>query len=118
MQITNEAAWSHGHDYLSDQLDRNERQTRLVIALTAAMMLVEISAGMMFGSIALLADGWHMASHASALGITAFAYWFARRHRQEGPGVSRRWTLGGQLPLDAGKQPHPRSGVPVLTGNR
>ena len=89
MQITNEAAWSHGHDYLSDQLDRNERQTRLVIALTAAMMLVEISAGMMFGSIALLADGWHMASHASALGITAFAYWFARRHRQ-----SARYSFG------------------------
>ena len=89
MQSTNEATWSHGHDYLSDQLDRNERQTRLVIALTAAMMLVEISAGMMFGSIALLADGWHMASHASALGITAFAYWFARRHRQ-----SARYSFG------------------------
>ncbi|MAJ61393.1 MAG: cation transporter [bacterium TMED88] len=89
MQSTNDATWSHGHDYLSDQLDRNERQTRLVIALTAVMMVVEISAGMMFGSIALLADGWHMASHASALGITAFAYWFARRHRQ-----SARYSFG------------------------
>ena len=89
VQSTNDATWSHGHDYLSDRLDRNERQTRLVIVLTAVMMVIEISAGLLFGSIALLADGWHMASHASALGIAAFAYWFARRHRQ-----SARFSFG------------------------
>jgi len=53
-----------------------------VIALTAATMAVEILAGSWFGSLALLADGWHMGSHASALGITAFAYAYARRHAQ------------------------------------
>ncbi len=51
-----------------------------MIALTATMMVAEIIAGSAFGSMALLADGWHMASHASALSITAFAYWYARRH--------------------------------------
>ena len=54
-------AWRHGHDYLSDKHERNERQTRLVIALTAVMMVAEIAAGMVFNSMALLADGWHMA---------------------------------------------------------
>ncbi len=53
-----------------------------MIALTAATMAVEILAGSWFGSLALLADGWHMGSHASALGITAFAYAYARRHAQ------------------------------------
>jgi cation diffusion facilitator family transporter len=51
-----------------------------VIALTLVMMVVEIAAGMAFGSMALLADGWHMGTHAVALGITALAYYFARRH--------------------------------------
>ena len=89
MHSQNASTWKHDHDYLSDRIDRNEHQTRLVIALTAAMMVVEISAGMLFGSMALLADGWHMASHASALSITAFAYWFARRHRR-----SVRYSFG------------------------
>jgi cation diffusion facilitator family transporter len=51
-----------------------------VIALTLTMMVIEIAAGMVFGSMALLADGWHMGTHAVALGITAVAYHFARRH--------------------------------------
>lgn len=60
-----------------------------MIALTAVMMVVEIAAGRHFNSMALLADGWHMASHASALSITAFAYWFAQRHRG-----SERYSFG------------------------
>ena len=92
MHGTNPEAWQHSHDYLADSHERNERQTRLVIGLTAVMMLAEITAGSVFNSMALLADGWHMASHASALSITAFGYWFARRHRSprgRSVGVSR-----------------------------
>ncbi len=59
---------------------RGERSTWWVIALTVIMMVAEISAGMIFGSMALLADGWHMGTHAAALGITVMAYWLARRH--------------------------------------
>lgn len=72
--------YCHGHDFLGASQDRHERRTRLVIALTAVMMVVEICAGLVFGSMALLADGWHMASHAAALSITALGYWLARRH--------------------------------------
>ncbi len=71
--------WQHSHDFVPTSHRRGERQTRLVIALTAVMMVIEIAAGTVFNSMALLADGWHMASHASALGITAFAYVYARR---------------------------------------
>jgi cation diffusion facilitator family transporter len=60
-----------------------------VIALTLATMIVEIFSGLVFGSMALLADGWHMASHASALGITALAYYLARKHRR-----NARFTFG------------------------
>jgi Co/Zn/Cd efflux system component len=56
------------------------RRTRQVMWLTAVMMVVEIVAGSLLGSMALLADGWHMSSHALALGIAAGAYWLARRH--------------------------------------
>ncbi len=59
---------------------RGERNTWWVIALTVIMMVAEIGAGMIFGSMALLADGWHMGTHAAALGITVMAYWLARRH--------------------------------------
>jgi cation diffusion facilitator family transporter len=72
---------SHDHDFLSEHIQRNERRTWLVIFLTLTTMMVEIVSGMLFGSMALLADGWHMASHASALGITALAYYLARKHR-------------------------------------
>ena len=61
---------------------RNERRTWFVVALTAVMMVAEITAGSFFGSMALLADGWHMATHVVALGIAALAYLFARRRVQ------------------------------------
>src|SRR3954451_15815544 len=72
--------WTHDHVFLGHRHSRNERRTWFVVALTAAMMVGEIAAGSLFGSMALLADGWHMATHAAALGIAGLAYLFARRH--------------------------------------
>ena len=69
----------HSHHYLGHRHERNEKRTRWVVALTAVTMVVEIAVGMMSGSMALLADGWHMATHTLALGISALAYWLARR---------------------------------------
>ena len=80
---------NHQHVFLSDAQMASERRTWLVIALTATMMVLEIAAGFIFGSMALLADGWHMASHASALGITAIAYYFARRYASD-----KRFSFG------------------------
>jgi len=70
----------HEHVFGQDRPRPGERRTRIVIALTAVTMLVEIGAGLKFGSMALLADGLHMGSHAAALGISAFAYAWVRRH--------------------------------------
>ena len=72
--------WQHDHTFGADQRRSAERRTWWVIGLTAAMMVAEIVAGTLTGSMALLADGWHMGTHAAALGITVFAYAFARRH--------------------------------------
>jgi cation diffusion facilitator family transporter len=72
--------WTHDHVFLGHRHARNERRTRFVVVLTAVMMVGEIAAGSLFGSMALLADGWHMATHAAALGIAAVAYLFARQH--------------------------------------
>lgn len=70
----------HEHDFLGASHDAHARRTRWVVALTAVMMVIEIVAGWWTGSMALLADGIHMATHAGALGVAAFAYWFAKRH--------------------------------------
>lgn len=70
----------HDHRFGQDLKKPGEARTRIVIVLTLTMMLVEIIAGIVYGSMALLADGIHMASHAVALGINAFAYVYARRH--------------------------------------
>ena len=59
--------WTHDHVFLGAQHEHNERRTWFVVGLTAAMMIGEITAGSLFGSMALLADGWHMATHAAAL---------------------------------------------------
>ena len=72
--------WQHDHAFLGDGHERNELRTRIVIGLTLAMMIAEVGAGIMFGSMALLADGLHMATHAGALALAAAAYAFARRH--------------------------------------
>tara|TARA_R110001592_G_scaffold363371_1_gene685813 strand:+ start:467744 stop:468682 length:939 start_codon:yes stop_codon:yes gene_type:complete len=72
--------WSHDHTFAQDQRKPGESRTLIVIGITAVMMVVELFAGVLFGSMALLADGLHMASHAVALSITAFAYIYARRN--------------------------------------
>lgn len=79
----------HAHDYLGAGHDDNARRTRWVVALTAVMMVGEIVAGSITGSMALLADGFHMATHAGALGVAAAAYAYARRHVG-----NRRYTFG------------------------
>lgn len=70
--------WQHEHFFLGEKHDRHERRTWFVVALTATMMVVEIVGGSIYGSMALVADGWHMSTHAAALGIAALAYRFAR----------------------------------------
>ncbi len=71
----------HSHDFLGADHARNERRSWMVIALCGAMMVAEIGGGALFGSMALMADGLHMSTHAGALLIAALAYGFARRHR-------------------------------------
>ncbi|QPF82185.1 CDF family Co(II)/Ni(II) efflux transporter DmeF [Bradyrhizobium genosp. L] len=71
--------WTHDHVFLGTEHAHNERRTWIVVALTAVMMTGEIVAGWLSGSMALLADGWHMATHAAALGIAGLAYLLARR---------------------------------------
>jgi cation diffusion facilitator family transporter len=90
--------WRHDHAFGQDRKRPGERKTQLVIAITATMMIVEIAAGVLFGSMALLADGLHMASHAVALGINAYAYVYARRHARDDRysfGTGKVNTLGG-----------------------
>ena len=81
--------WAHEHVFLGRGHDANERRTWVVVALTSAMMVGEIVAGSVFNSMALLADGWHMATHAGALGIAALAYRYARSHARD-----PRFTFG------------------------
>lgn len=73
----------HKHDFVLDEanLSRNERKTTIVLCLTAVTMVVEIAAGLLTGSMALLADGWHMASHTLALGIAVVVYKLAKSPR-------------------------------------
>src|SRR6516164_9122859 len=70
----------HSHVFLGEGHERNERRTWLVIALCSFMMIAEIAGGVLFGSIALVADGLHMSTHVSALLLAALAYRYARRH--------------------------------------
>jgi cation diffusion facilitator family transporter len=73
----------HNHVFLGEGHDKNERRTWAVIALCAVMMVAEIVGGLLFGSIALVADGLHMSTHASALLLAALAYRYARRHADD-----------------------------------
>jgi cation diffusion facilitator family transporter len=81
--------WTHRHSFLGEHHGEHERRTWGVVALTAVMMIVEIAGGLMFGSLALFADGWHMGTHVAALAIAALAYLFARRHATD-----TRFSLG------------------------
>jgi len=85
----NHDAWTHGHVYLGAGHGSAERRTRLATMVTVVFMVIEIAAGLAFGSMALLADGVHMATHVGALGLAAGAYWLARRHA-----TNTRFTFG------------------------
>ncbi|UWU35599.1 CDF family Co(II)/Ni(II) efflux transporter DmeF [Rhizobium sophoriradicis] len=82
-------ALEHDHVFLGADHQRNELRIWLVIGLTTLMMVAEIFAGTIYGSMALVADGWHMSTHASALLISALAYLFARRQAR-----NPRFTFG------------------------
>ena len=82
-------ASGHNHIFLGEGHEKNERRTWMVIALCSVMMVVEITGGLLFGSIALVADGLHMSTHASALLLAALAYSYARRHADDA-----RFTFG------------------------
>ncbi len=84
--------WSHNHAFDSGNPNA-ERGTRLVMWITAAMMIVEIVAGWWFNSMALLADGWHMSSHAVAIGLSAVAYGAARRYANDPRFAFGTWKI-------------------------
>ena len=88
MHTQNLEKWQHSHDF-NIRSQKNEKNTLNVVILTACMMIFEIGGGWLFGSMALLADGWHMGTHAAALGITLFAYGYARRQAR-----NPRYTFG------------------------
>ena len=85
----NPASLSHHHLFLGESHDKNARRTLWVVLLTTVMMIGEIIAGTIFNSMALLADGFHMASHAGALGVAIGAYAYAKRHV-----MNRRFSFG------------------------
>ena len=89
--------WQHSHDFLVNQ-EKSEKRTQIVMILTAATMLIEIVAGFLFGSLALLADGWHMMTHVAAFSITLFAYQYARKNVNNPDytfGTGKASVLGG-----------------------
>lgn len=90
--------WQHDHAFAADEAGRGERRTRWVVGITLVMMVGEIVAGSAFGSMALLADGWHMGTHAAALAVAVFAYAYARRHATDPRysfGTGKVGALGG-----------------------
>ncbi len=97
MHHTDLNRWQHSHSFALDT-SVAERRTRIVIVITAMMMVVEIAAGTAFNSMALLADGWHMSTHVAAFLITALAYYFSRRHSADPRysfGTGKMGVLGG-----------------------
>ena len=97
MRESSDLKWRHSH-YFHQPYGSGERRTLYVVLLTGAMMLVEIVAGVMTNSMALLADGLHMSTHLAALSITLLAYWYARRHADDDRftfGTGKVGTLGG-----------------------
>jgi len=89
--------WQHQHDFAVIE-EQGERRTRQVLILTAITMLLEVAAGMASGSMALLADGWHMGTHVAAFMIAIFAYRYAQRHADNKDfafGTGKVSVLGG-----------------------
>src|SRR6185503_10294073 len=92
MAIHDLSAWQHSHAF--DAGNRaGERRTWMVVALTAATMAAEIVAGWITGSMALLADGWHMATHVAALSIAGIAYALARRWARDERFAFGTWKI-------------------------
>jgi cation diffusion facilitator family transporter len=97
MHTTDISPWKHEHDFMADTSSA-EKRAHKVIALTAIMMVVEIVAGTIFHSMALLADGWHMSTHVAAFVLTALAYYFGRRYAKNAQftfGTGKIGVLGG-----------------------
>jgi len=89
--------WQHSHNF-SVKNEKGEQRTQYILILTAVTMIVEIIAGVIYGSMALLADGWHMGTHVTAFVITLFAYRYARRHENNSAytfGTGKVNVLGG-----------------------
>ncbi len=89
--------WQHSHDFGIIQ-EHGEKRTRQVLVITAITMVLEIAAGLAYGSMALLADGWHMGTHVAAFMITIFAYRFAKKHARSKSfayGTGKVSVLGG-----------------------
>lgn len=79
----------HGHYYASGHEEESEKRTLIVVVITSVMMVVEVACGIIYNSMALLADGWHMFTHAGALGIAVLAYYFSRREAK-----NKNFTFG------------------------
>src|SRR5947199_10746335 len=97
MHRSDHSRFRQTHDFVPD-FSKAERRTRIVIAITAVMMVLEITVGLMSHSMALLADGWHMSTHVTAFLITAVAYYLARRHASNvrfSFGTGKIGVLGG-----------------------
>lgn len=97
MHIQTLYKWQHKHDFAVIH-EKGERRTKQVLAMTATTMVIEIIAGIIFGSMALLADGLHMGTHVAAFMITIFAYKYARKHEnnpQFSFGTGKVSVLGG-----------------------
>jgi cation diffusion facilitator family transporter len=97
MHRSDHSRFRQAHDFVPD-FSRAERRTRIVIGITAVMMVLEITVGLMSHSMALLADGWHMSTHVTAFLITAVAYYLARRHASNvrfSFGTGKIGVLGG-----------------------
>jgi cation diffusion facilitator family transporter len=97
MHRTDPSRWRHRHNFAPDS-SIAERRTRVVVGITAAMMVVEIVGGLVFHSMAVLADGWHMGTHVSAFLIAAVAYRLTRRHAGDPRysfGTGKIGVLGG-----------------------
>ncbi|TXT29485.1 MAG: cation diffusion facilitator family transporter [Planctomycetota bacterium] len=97
MSMPDLSLWQHSHEFDAGN-PLAERNTWRVVGLSATMMIVEIVAGWWSGSMALLADGWHMSTHVAALGITAGAYWLARQYARDARfafGTFKIEVLGG-----------------------
>jgi cation diffusion facilitator family transporter len=97
MHIHSLERWQHSHDFVVIH-EKGEKRTKQVLLLTAITMIVEIIAGFAFGSMALLADGWHMGTHSAAFAITIFAYRYSRKHAKDKRfafGTGKVSVLGG-----------------------